>query len=200
VLHLPARRPAVTWGWAMAAGFALLLVSAVALVLSTRSGSHGANPTLASRDSATSPAGGTTELATFDAAQVEGEIADLQAALEKGRGKLDPKTVEVLEKNLTLIRKATEDAKRALAADPANKDLQHYFASTVHSKLDLMRRATSRRRRRRRFRRRRPCPRSRPPRRRPLLHRRASRRRHPRRWCTSAASGASTRAARPTGP
>lgn len=140
VLHLPARRPAVAWGWAMAAGIALLLVSAVALVLSTRSAGNRAGPTLAAGDSAAS---GSAELASFDAAQVEGEIAELQAALEKGRGKLDPKTVAVLEKNLTLIRQATEDAKRALAADPANQDLQQYFASTVHRKLDLMRRATT---------------------------------------------------------
>jgi anti-sigma factor RsiW len=141
VLHLPARRPAFAWGWAMAAGIALLLVSAAALVLSTRSANRAADPTLAAGE--TTP-GGSADLATFDAAQVEGEIAELQAALDKGRGKLDPKTVEILEKNLTLIRQATEDAKRALAADPANQDLQDYFASTVQKKLDLMRRATSR--------------------------------------------------------
>lgn len=139
VLHLPARRPVVAWGWAMAAGIALLLVSAVALTLSVRSRDRAPDPTLAARDSA---AGGVS-VASFDAEQVEGEIAQLQAALEKGRDRLDPKTVEVLEKNLTLIRQATEDAKRALAADPANRDLQNYFASTVQSKLDLMRRATT---------------------------------------------------------
>lgn len=142
VLHLPARRPAAAaWGWAMAAGIALLLVSAVALLYATRGGVRGgADSTFAARDSA--PAA-QVQLASFDATQVEGEIAELQAALDKGRGKLDPKTVEVLEKNLTLIRQATEDAKRALAADPANQDLQNYFASTVHKKLDLMRRATT---------------------------------------------------------
>lgn len=140
VLHLPARRPAASWAWAMAAGIALLLVSAVALVLSTRTAGRGAAPMLAAGDTAAS---GSTQLASFDAAQVESEIADLQAALEKGRGRLDPKTVAVLEKNLTLIRQATEDAKRALAADPANKDLQNYFATNVHKKLDLMRRATT---------------------------------------------------------
>jgi len=140
VLHLPARRPAFAWGWAMAAGIALLLVSAVALVLSTRSPGRGPDPTLAAGDAA---AGGAAELASFDAARVESEIAELQAALEKGRGRLDPKTIAVLEKNLMLIQQATEDAKRALAADPANQDLQNYFASTVQRKLDLMRRATT---------------------------------------------------------
>jgi len=85
----------------------------------------------------------TTELATFDATRVEGEIAQLQRSLDRGRGKLDPKTIAVLEKNLALIRTATDDARRALAADPANRELQDYFAATVQSKLDLMRRATA---------------------------------------------------------
>jgi hypothetical protein len=49
----------------------------------------------------------------------------------------------VLEKNLAVIRQATEDAKRALAEDPANQDLRNYVASTVQRKLDLMRRATT---------------------------------------------------------
>lgn len=133
-------RPAASWGRAMAAGVALLLVSAVAIVLATRPANRGGTPQIAARDTVASPA---AELASFDAAQVEGEIAELQAALETGRGRLDPKTVEVLEKNLTLIRRATEDAKRALAADPANQDLRNYFAATVQRKLDLLRRATT---------------------------------------------------------
>lgn len=124
----------------MAAGIALLLVSAVTLVHFLRTPADGSAPSLAAADSATA---GPARLATFDADAVEGEIADLQTALEKGRGKLDPKTIAVLEKNLTLIRQATEDARRALAADPANQDLRNYFASNVHRKLELMRRATS---------------------------------------------------------
>ncbi|MCC6349232.1 MAG: zf-HC2 domain-containing protein [Candidatus Eisenbacteria bacterium] len=140
VTRLPARRPATAWTWAMAAGIALLLVSAVTLVHFLRTPADGSAPSLAAADSATA---GPARLATFDADAVEGEIADLQTALEKGRGKLDPKTIAVLEKNLTLIRQATEDARRALAADPANQDLRNYFASNVHRKLELMRRATS---------------------------------------------------------
>ena len=85
----------------------------------------------------------TTRLATYDAVRVDGEIAQLQQALDRGHGKLDPRTIAVLEKNLALIRQATEDARRALAQDPANRELQDYFAATVQSKLDLMRRATA---------------------------------------------------------
>lgn len=81
--------------------------------------------------------------ASFDASQIEGEIGQLERALERGRGKLDPKTVRVLEDNLRIIRKATEDAKAALEADPANVDLQDYLAGSVQRKLDLVRRAAT---------------------------------------------------------
>jgi len=87
------------------------------------------------------PQGG-TELATFDATQIESEIGQLQQALDRGHDKLDPKTIQVLEENLRIIRKATEDARRALEKDPANRDLQQYFAGSVQSKLELVRRAT----------------------------------------------------------
>lgn len=87
--------------------------------------------------------GGRVATASFDASQIEGEIGQLQAALERGRGKLDPKTVQVLEDNLRIIRKATEDAKAALEADPANLDLQDYLAGSVQRKLDLVRRAAT---------------------------------------------------------
>jgi anti-sigma factor RsiW len=79
--------------------------------------------------------------ASFDATQIESQIGQLQQALDRGRDKLDPKTVEVLEENLRIIRKATDDARRALEQDPSNRDLQQYFAGSMQSKLDLVRRA-----------------------------------------------------------
>ena len=81
-------------------------------------------------------------MASFDAVKVDGEIATLRTALRLGAGKLDPRTIKVLEQNLKLIQQATEDAKKALAADPANRELQVYFASNLQRKLDLMKRAT----------------------------------------------------------
>jgi hypothetical protein len=81
--------------------------------------------------------------ASFDPSQIEGEIGQLQAALDRGRGKLDPKTVQVLEDNLRIIRKATQDARAALEADPANSDLQDYLAGSVQRKLDMVRRAAA---------------------------------------------------------
>ena len=51
--------------------------------------------------------------------------------------------MQVLEENLRIIRKATEDARRALEQDPANRDLRQYFASSVTSKLDLVKRSVA---------------------------------------------------------
>lgn len=147
ILEFPRRRRfgfSYVTPYAVAAGFALLLVAAGAVYLARPAlfGARGAQ-TLAQRQPAPS-AESTADLqaAAFDPVQVEGEIAQLERALQRGRGKLDPKTVQVLQTNLEIIRKATEDAKAALAKDPANRDLQDYFATSVTSKLELMKRAT----------------------------------------------------------
>ncbi len=120
----------------VAAGFAALLIGAAAIWM-VRSQSAPVAQVVPTRTSTPVAA-----LATFDAEQVAGEIAQLQAALQRGREKLDPRTVEVLERNLALIQQATADAKAALAADPANAALQSYFAVNVQRKLVLMRQAT----------------------------------------------------------
>jgi anti-sigma factor RsiW len=135
IVPLPRRRSFATWLVpVVAAAAALALIAGTPWLLSR---TRHETAVVAQPEPA-----GTAQLATFDATEVEGEIAQLQQALDRGRGKLDPKTVEVLEKNLKLIRTATEDARRALAADPANKELQDYFTATVQSKIRLMKQAT----------------------------------------------------------
>jgi anti-sigma factor RsiW len=137
ILDLPRRRSWTVWSLPAAAA------AAVALVLGAQwFGGHAPQGGRSPAAGAAAPTE-TTQLATFDAVRVDGEIAQLQLALDRGRDRLDPKTVAVLEKNLKLIRSATEDARSALAADPANRELQEFFAATVQSKLDLMRRATA---------------------------------------------------------
>lgn len=134
VVPLPKRRFAA---WVMPAAVAAALALASALAWTLGASHRGAT--------VAGDVGGadTTQLASFDAEEIEGEIADLQLALDRGRAKLDPKTVEVLEKNLAVIRAATEDARAALAADPANAELRDYFAANVTRKLKLMRAATA---------------------------------------------------------
>ncbi len=136
VLALPRRHATAAWAVPAAAAAAVALVIGVQWFA-------GHAPRRAEPLAAAPAPAETAQAATFDAERVEGEIAQLQQALDRGRGKLDPKTISVLETNLKVIRAATEDARRALAADPANRELQDYFAATVQSKLALMRQATA---------------------------------------------------------
>jgi anti-sigma factor RsiW len=145
ILEFPRRRRegfAPLSRFAVAAGIALLLVAAGAVFVA-KPALLGRAFTVTSPGAQVAPETGSRaaiEQASFDPVQVESEISQLKRALEAGRGKLDPKTVTVLETNLAIIQKATEDAKSALAKDPANRDLQDYFATSVQRKLDFMKR------------------------------------------------------------
>ncbi|MEO5989570.1 MAG: zf-HC2 domain-containing protein, partial [Candidatus Eisenbacteria bacterium] len=128
LVQLPRRR---TFTWhvpqLVAAGFLVFALGATALYFAFQQGvRRGAHEQVARAESpgTVNRTSGGTKLASFDAEKVEGEIALLKTVLERGREKLDPRTITVLEKNLQLIAQATAEAKRALAADPANQDLQ----------------------------------------------------------------------------
>jgi anti-sigma factor RsiW len=145
VVHeLPKRTP--MWGapqWALAAAAFLAVAAGLSWIMQTRM-----TPALrpvAEQHAQTPASTGSVDAssAAFDATAIESQIGQLQQALDRGRDKLDPKTVQVLEENLRIIRKATEDARRALEADPANSDLRQYFAGSVQSKLDLVKRSVA---------------------------------------------------------
>lgn len=158
---LPARPavlefPRVARSWAMpqwvaaAAAFVVVAAGALWLVQHQLPATLRPAPATASRPAPATtrtsqpvPAATEATLADFDPSRIEGEIGQLQRALERGRDKLDPKTVQILEENLRIIRKATEDARRALEQDPANRDLKDYLAGSVQKKLDLVRRAAT---------------------------------------------------------
>lgn len=69
-------------------------------------------------------------------------VAELERTLLEGRGRLDPRTLEVVEHNLHIIDRAIEDARRAIAADPGNTWLRSHLAATMKRKVDLLRSAT----------------------------------------------------------
>ena len=146
VVHELPRRPAL-WSvpqWALAAAAFLVVAAGVSWMVQSRL-TPGLREPVAAQPT-TPPVMQPSDLntasdATFNASAVESEIGQLQQALDRGRDKLDPKTVKVLEENLRIIHKATEDARRALEQDPANRDLQNYFAGSVQSKLDMVKRA-----------------------------------------------------------
>lgn len=85
---------------------------------------------------------GSARFAGYDDPAYDAAVADLQAVLEQGRDRLDPRTVQVLEESLGTIDAAIEDARRALAADPANARLNTYLAGTRQRKLELLREAS----------------------------------------------------------
>jgi hypothetical protein len=81
--------------------------------------------------------------ASFDDTEYDAAVADLQRALQSGRGQLDPATVKVVQENLAIIDQAVDEARRALAEDPSNSDLGGYLLETRRRKLDLLRHAAS---------------------------------------------------------
>lgn len=72
-------------------------------------------------------------------AQYDAAIADLQQALAAGRELLAPATIAVLEENLKIIDRAIDEARDALAEDPANVYLTNYLTDTMRRKLELLR-------------------------------------------------------------
>lgn len=68
---------------------------------------------------------------------------DLERVLEEGRGRLDTTTVRVIERNLAVIDRAIAEARRAVAADPANAYLNTHLADTMQRKLELLRHAAA---------------------------------------------------------
>jgi len=69
-------------------------------------------------------------------------VAELEQALAEGKGKLDPRTLAVVQHNLQIIDNAIADARRAVAADPGNTWLRSHLAETMKKKVELLRSAT----------------------------------------------------------
>ena len=148
------RRFSLTWAQLAAASVLLVVISGWA-ALRLMPGMSSANQVRATPtgDSAVAGAagGGNAEVrpdvslanVSFDDSQYDAAVADLQRALQNGRGRLDPATVSVVEQNLTVIDQAVDEARRALADDPANADLSGYLVETRRRKLDLLRHAAA---------------------------------------------------------
>jgi len=76
-------------------------------------------------------------------AQYDAAVADLEKALQTGRGRLDSSTIAVVEHNLQIIDQAINQARQALVGDPANTYLSSHLVEARRRKLDLLRRATA---------------------------------------------------------
>jgi len=101
-------------------------------------GEREATPLVASEPtSSASPAANTLPESPHEEA-----IAELRKALARERERLDPATIRTLESNLAIIDLAIDQAKRALAADPANTYVKEHLADTMRRKVELLQRAT----------------------------------------------------------
>ena len=58
-------------------------------------------------------------------------MADLEKALKTGRGQLDASTIAIVEHNLQIIDQAIDQAREALAADPANSYLSSHLVRSA---------------------------------------------------------------------
>ena len=86
--------------------------------------------------------GGQIVPANFADAQFNAAVEDLERILREERGRLDPRTVLILERNLKAIDAAINEARMALEQDPANSFLNSHLADARRRKLDLLRHAT----------------------------------------------------------
>jgi anti-sigma factor RsiW len=68
-------------------------------------------------------------------------VHQLNQTLAERRSQLDPATVAKVEASLRVIDTALNEARAALAADPANLTLLDLFAATYERKVELLRRA-----------------------------------------------------------
>lgn len=73
----------------------------------------------------------------------DSEIARLRAVVRDRRSRLDPATLAVIEKNMTVIDDAIAQCKAALRRDPASRFLMQSLNSALDTKVELLRTAAS---------------------------------------------------------
>jgi hypothetical protein len=121
-----------------AAAIALVLLSATTVWLLL--GRESTAPRFASP---AADANGVMHLAANDvAATYDPTIEDLERTLAEARDLLDAETIAVLEQSLATIDRAIQEARAALADDPANEFLSRHLDTTMRRKVDLLRQAT----------------------------------------------------------
>jgi hypothetical protein len=126
------------------------LRSETSLPVGTPSAASVARPSRAADADGTGPAAGTgaadfarVETVSMADAQYDAAVSDLEKALKAGRGRLDASTIAIVEHNLQIIDQAINQAREALASDPANSYLSSHLVEARRRKLDLLRRATA---------------------------------------------------------
>ena len=115
----------------MATAATLLVVASSAVTWRVATDRHDSAPTGSPRYSQASY--------ESDFAAMDVEIRAMQSLLNERRAELDPNTIAVLEKSLTLIDQAISESRAALLSDPASQFLAAQLARSYSTKLTLLR-------------------------------------------------------------
>jgi hypothetical protein len=120
----------------LAAAAAVLMIAASAITLWLAPPDRTAQTA-----SESAPAPAALGLARAEADYLEA-TGTLLIVLQERRGRMDPAVVATVEQNLRVIAAAVENAKAALAADPANHDVTAILNATYQTQVRLLRSAT----------------------------------------------------------
>lgn len=123
-----------------AAAAALVIATATATIIGTRIFSHVA-PGVTTRDSSVSDSSIVKPVSQKVPATVtyEREIDGLRTIVRDRRSQLDPKTVAVIERNLSVIDSAIVESRNALAKDTNSAFLVDQLDHALDTKLTLLR-------------------------------------------------------------
>jgi hypothetical protein len=150
VVALPLRRPpaAITPGqrWVRVAAAAAVL-AVTGRVAADRLGpprpSAGPVPVARRAPESARPRRDVVAVTATTTAAIDQEIATLRALVARRRAELDPRTVRVLDENLTIIDQAIARCRAALADDPASAFLLEQLTGAYDLKLQLLRRVAT---------------------------------------------------------
>jgi anti-sigma factor RsiW len=139
-----ARRVSFSIAQLAAAAALLIAVSATAAWMLRGREADAPSPAAAVIEAEVEPTVPATEVrpANFADAQYDAAVTDLERVLQERRNDLNPRTVEILERNLKLIDAAIAQSRQALEEDPGNMYLTRHLVESRRRKLELLRRAT----------------------------------------------------------
>lgn len=135
----PRRRLSFSVPQLLAAGIALMFLSGGAVWLALGGSGAPVPPTVTARGGV--PAAPPRPVVQTD--EYDQTVAELEHLLQRHREQLDPATIEALQQSLSVIDDAIEEARAALAADPANAYLNGHLAGTLRRKIHLLSRAAA---------------------------------------------------------
>ncbi len=128
-------------GFMLAATVALIASTSATTIIALREDRAHAIPIPAAVSAAGAPAS-FVQFAAKENNYIQAAI-QLQSLVESDKSTLSPETIVKLKKSIAVIDAAILEAREALAADPANKDLIDLLSSSYDKKLDLLRRSAA---------------------------------------------------------